>query len=215
MLIIAHRGASAYKPENTISAFKEAIKMKADGIELDIRLTKDKKLAVIHDKTIDRTTSGKGKVKNYTLKQLKKYKIPGLQEVIDIIKQKNILLFIEIKDKGAEEDIIKIIKKNKLTKKIIIVSFYKESIKKIKKLSKIQTGFIFSKNNNARKIALSLKADWILPNYDLINKNFVQKAHKSKLRILAWTVNEINLAEKLYSLSIDGIATNNPNILKN
>ena len=70
--IWAHRGASGYAPENTLEAFKLAINEEADGIELDVQLTKDKELVVIHDETIDRTSNGKGYVKDYTLEELKK-----------------------------------------------------------------------------------------------------------------------------------------------
>lgn len=94
--IWAHRGASGYAPENTLEAFKLAIDEKADGIELDVQLTKDKELVVIHDEKIDRTSNGKGYVKDYTLEELKKFnfnygnekyeevKIPTLKEVYEL-----------------------------------------------------------------------------------------------------------------------------------
>jgi glycerophosphoryl diester phosphodiesterase len=207
MIIIAHRGASAYRPENTISAFKEAIKMKADGIECDVRMTADNKLAVIHDATIDRTTSGKGKVKDYDLNQLKKYGIPELQDVINLIKRTDILLFVEIKDKGSEKQIAEAIKKNKMESRTVIVSFYAESLEKVKNYG-IKTGLILSK----RPKTIDLKAGWLVPSKYIVAEQLIEDAHKAKLKVLAWTVDDIKLAKKLSDLGVDAISTNKPDL---
>lgn len=104
MLRIAHRGASGYAPENTLAAFKKALEFDIDVIELDVHLTKDNHLVVIHDKTVNRTTDGKGKVADKTLAELQKLdagngeKIPTLQEVLDLVNRKA-LVSIEIKGK--------------------------------------------------------------------------------------------------------------------
>ena len=96
--IFAHRGASAYAPENTLEAFRLAMEQGADGIELDVQLTKDGELVVIHDETIDRVSNGKGAVRDYTLEELKSFsvsnhfeqypdvKIPTLREVLELVK---------------------------------------------------------------------------------------------------------------------------------
>ena len=208
-IIIAHRGASAYGPENTIPAFREAVKMKADGIECDVRLTADNKLAVIHDATIDRTTSGKGKVKDYKLSHLKKYGIPELQEVIDLIKKTNLLLFVEIKDRGSEKQIAEAITKNKIENKTVVVSFYADSLEKVRKYG-MKTGLILSKKPDLK--AVDLKTEWIIPSHDFITKQLVEAAHKAKLKILAWTVDDVELAKKLSDLEADAIATNKPDL---
>ena len=114
----AHRGASGYAPENTLEAFKKAEKMKADGVELDVQLTKDGELVVIHDETVDRVSGEKGFVKDYTLKELKrlnvskhmpsydkKTRIPTLDEVFDLLKNTDMrcgLLFSDIIVNPAE-----------------------------------------------------------------------------------------------------------------
>ena len=108
--IFAHRGASGYAPENTLEAFALAITQGADGIELDVQLTKDGIPVVIHDETIDRVTEKKGWVKDYTLKELKELtvlknkfpeysaaKIPTLEEVLDAVKASGIQVNIELK----------------------------------------------------------------------------------------------------------------------
>src|ERR1700691_2371330 len=94
MLVIAHRGASGYEPENTLASFKKALEIGVDGIELDVHLSKDGNVMVIHDSWVNRTTNGIGRVENKTLKELQKLdagngeKIPTLQEVLDVINRK-------------------------------------------------------------------------------------------------------------------------------
>ena len=105
----AHRGASGYAPENTLDAFRKAVEMGADGIELDVQMTKDGELVVIHDETIDRVSNGKGWVKDYTYEELKKFnfnkthleytkeEIPTLEQVYLLIKPTNLTINVEIK----------------------------------------------------------------------------------------------------------------------
>lgn len=214
VLIIAHRGASAYEPENTIAAFRKVVELKANGAECDIRLTKDKKLAVIHDAAIDRTTSGKGLVKDYSLKELKTYNIPELQEVIDIIKPAKMLLLIEIKERGTESAIVEAVKKNKIENQAVVISFYADSLKKVKKLGNIKTGFIFNKDVDAINIAKNIKADFILPRADIINKQMTDAAHKARLKVITWVIDDAKSAKKMASFGVDGIATNKPDLLK-
>ena len=107
--IWAHRGASGYAPENTLESFELAIEQKADGIELDVQMTKDGELVVIHDETIDRTGNGTGRVQDHTLKELKALnfnkthpeyasaKIPTLREVYELVKPSGITVNVEMK----------------------------------------------------------------------------------------------------------------------
>ncbi|EIW19063.1 MULTISPECIES: glycerophosphodiester phosphodiesterase family protein [Pelosinus] len=158
MLIYAHRGARSYAPENTMSAFRQAIICKADGIELDVQATKDHQLVICHDHTIDRTSNGSGWIKDLTLAQLKSFDfgswfapsfaneaILTFQEFFAWYVTTPLLLNIEIKNgpviyKGIEEQLINIMKANKNTpqdfdlyNRIIISSFYHPSLVKINK----------------------------------------------------------------------------------
>ena len=102
-MIIGHRGACYYKPENTLSSFKRALQLKCKFIECDVRLSKDKQVVIMHYKTLERTTNGKGLTSKYTLKELKKLnagrneKIPTLQEYINLLKNKAMMV-IELKN---------------------------------------------------------------------------------------------------------------------
>ena len=107
--IWAHRGASGYCPENTLPAFEKAVEMGAQGIELDIQLTKDEKIVVIHDEWINRTSDGEGWVKDYTLEELRRYNynknfpelghvdIPTMEEVFALIRPTDLTINIELK----------------------------------------------------------------------------------------------------------------------
>ena len=131
MLKIAHRGASGYEPENTLRSFRKAIELNSDAIELDVQLTKDHKLVVIHDETVNRTTNGKWKVSELTLKELKKLdagkgeKIPTLEEVIKVCRNK-CKLNIEIKELNSVKKVIEIVVKERFVKQTIISSNHKE-----------------------------------------------------------------------------------------
>ena len=115
MLIIAHRGASGYEPENTLRSFRKAIGLKSDAIELDVQLTKDNKLVVIHDETVNRTTNGKGKVKDLTLRELRKLdagkgeKVPTLEEVFNLVKRK-VKIHVELKGNNIAKPVNDLIK---------------------------------------------------------------------------------------------------------
>jgi len=215
ILLIAHRGASAYAPENTLESFKKAILMKTKAIECDVRLSKDEKIVVMHDETIDRTTRGKGFVKDLTAEELKKFNVPELQEVFDLIKEKDVLLLIEIKEGGTEKKVLSMIKDNKFENRAIIVSFYPGALEKVKKLSAVRTGFIYSSigPKSPIDIALKIKADWILPRKSLIDKEIIQEAHENGLKIFTWTVDDRKTAEDFIKLKINGIASNKPDLL--
>ena len=115
VLIIAHRGASAYEPENSLRAIETAIKLKADMVEVDIRKSKDGELVVIHDENVDRTTNSKGWVSKLSLTELKRLDagagemVPTLAEVLDLLKNR-IMLNIELKGLGTAEPVYKLIK---------------------------------------------------------------------------------------------------------
>ncbi len=217
--IIGHRGIMAYEPENTLRSVKKALTY-ADLVEIDVHMSKDGHVVVIHDSEVDRTTNGTGKVKDMTLKELKKLdagrgeRIPTLQEVIDLIKGKKKLI-IEIKSSGAEEKVIQIIENNNLKDDVIIVSFYHPVVKKIKELSDIKTGVIFSSQPvNAVKLALDANADIMLPNWKYITPEMVEDAHKHGLLIFSWTIDEPNDIKRMVEMGVDGIATNKADVAK-
>lgn len=222
-ILIGHRGACYYKPENTLSSFKKALQLKCPYLECDVRLTKDKQAVVMHDKDLKRTTNGKGLVKNYTLKELKKLdagnneKIPTLQELIKLVKNKSNLVIELKKSKGIVEKTLEIIKKNKIENNVLIVSFYSNYLKKIKKInSKIKTGLLTIRPLLIIERARLCNADLIGIYYNFVNKKLIKKSHKNNLKIFGYESVKENLTKKqikeLIRLGLDGIALNNPTL---
>ena len=147
----AHRGASACAPENTLEAFELAVSQGADGVELDIQMTKDGSLAVIHDETVDRVCDGSGCVADLTMKELKRFRcsrlhpefgearIPELGEVLSLLKPTKLTVNIELKTgiiryKGIEEAAIKLVKEMGMEERVIYSSFHHPSHLKVKRL---------------------------------------------------------------------------------
>ena len=225
MICFAHRGASGYYPENTMLAFKKAIQMRADGIELDVQKCKSGELVVIHDFKIDRTTNGFGYVKDFTLNELRKLdagngeKIPLLSEILEIIPQKT-LINIELKGKNTAElvsDMINdFITQNKIDKKQIIVSsFNTKEIKKFYEINKdIKLGVIISGLPiGAIHFAKKLTAYAINPSLEFVTKSFVKKAHKNNFKVCVWTVNDEKSFERMNKIGVDCVFSNYPDII--
>lgn len=220
--IIAHRGASAYEPENTLRAIKRALELNAKMIEVDVRLSKDRQIVVIHDDSVDRTTNGKGYVKDMMLEELKKLdagkgeRIPTLQEVINTVKKRAILI-IEIKVLNIEDSIVKIIEKEGIEKEAVITSFYHPILRRIKDLNPIiKTGVIFKCHPiKSADLALNANADSLFPEHKYLSKEMVEEAHENDLEIYPWTIDDLDRANELIKMGVDGIVTNKPDLLKN
>jgi glycerophosphoryl diester phosphodiesterase len=149
MIIMGHRGAAALAPENTLLSIATAMEIGVDAVEIDVHLSKDNEIVVIHDATVDRTTNGTGAVSSYTLEAIKKLDagkgetIPTLQEVIDFIGGK-VRLVIELKEAGTEEPVVQLIKRNGLWENVYVISFWHRLVKTVKEIeSRIKTGVLF------------------------------------------------------------------------
>jgi len=232
--IWAHRGASAYAPENTLEAFRLAVEQQADGVELDVQLTKDGKVVVIHDETIDRVSSGQGYVKDYTLKELKKMsfnklhpeyqgaKIPTLKEVLELLKPTDLTVNIELKTgivpyKGIEKKVLKLVKKAGMEDRVIYSSFYHPSLLKIKKLNpEAKTGILYSDGwVRVPSYAKELGVDAIHPaTWHMQAPKLLEKAKKKGLAVHVWTVNDPDLMKSLAEQGVDAIITNNPDVCR-
>lgn len=230
-LVLAHRGSSKVAPENTESAFRKALEIGADGVEFDVHLTKDKKLVVIHDERVDRTTNDIGYVKDLTLKEIKKLdagsyfspqftreKILTLEETFEIVKNFK-LINIEIKNNiieydGIEEIIIDKIRKNKLANKIICSSFNHYSIYRIKEIAPdIKTGLLYGSYIYQPWVyAKRLGVNAIHPYYYSISSDIVKLCHDNKIEVNVWTVDDEEIIVKMIQNQVDAIITNFPDM---
>lgn len=231
-LVWAHRGASAYAPENTMESFKLANQQGADGIELDIHLTRDGHLVVAHDETIDRCSDGKGRIIDMTLKELLTYdfsnnmpgyqntKIPTLQEVLSFVRDTKMTVNIEIKSgiviyEGIEKKAISLVSKMGMKKRVIYSSFNHFSLMLVKEIDPtIPIGLLYTEAMFEPHIyAMHLKADAIHPYYPTIMvPGTVDGCKTNCIRIHPWTVNEPEHIRWMYKEGVDAVITNYPDV---
>ena len=219
--IVGHKGASGYAPENTLISFRTAITIGCNRVELDVRLTKDKQVVVFHDDEVSKLTNGVGFVSEMTLAELKKLdceqdeKIPTLQEVIDVCKDK-IDLQIELKADGTPEAVNELILKNDIQDQVVITSFQDYLLKEIKQLSpNLKVGLLFKTNEVMSEIwnlVDSVPLDFLAPFSGLVTKEFVDKAHSFGKSVYAYRVNEKELGDKLIKMGVDDIGTDFPKL---
>jgi len=215
-----HRGAAGLEPENTLRSFKKALEIGVDAVELDVHLTKDRKLAVIHDSTVDRTTNGHGYVEDLTHKEIRKLdagkgeQVPTLQEVIDLVKGKAILQ-IELKGFGVEEAVIKTVEENKIVDEVVITSFRHYMVKKAKKLNpRVNTGVLFlCIPLDAPKLAIDASADALHANVNYVDAHLVEDGHRNGLTVRTWNTDDPKQMNWLLDLNVDAIGSNRPDIL--
>ena len=220
--VTGHRGCAGLEPENTLRAFERAIELKVDIIEMDVQLSKDSKLVVVHDDTVDRTTDGKGKVSEMTLEELrlldagKGEKIPALEDVVNIAKEK-INLQIELKGPGTEKPVVDLVKKEGMEDSTILTSFESERIALVRKIGyNGRTGLLLSSAENAKGKVESCNASNLHLRKDLVTKEIVDTAHKNGLEFHVWGgVDDPEEAVQLAKMGVDGIGSNYPDrILK-
>lgn len=238
-IVIAHRGASAYYPENTISAFKAAVQMEADMIELDVLLSKDNIPVVFHDEKLNAKSNGKGYVKDYLLSELqqfdagswfnKKFKderIPTLREVLEYCKDK-ILVNVEIKteavsetkDGGIEELVLSIIDDLEMHDQIIISSFDYRAIERIVSLDEeIRTALLYEKKQSSKRDPVTLVKDYNVDAFNFSIRKLTDKwsaqLNESNIPFFVYTVNDEKKMKRVIEAGAKGIFSDKPDVLK-
>ena len=220
MMIMGHRGAAAMEPENTLRSIGRAIEIGVDAVEIDVHLSKDKKVVVIHDATLDRTTNGTGDVRSHTLEEMKVLnagkgeRIPTLQEVIDFIDSR-IRLVIELKAAGTEMEVVEVIRRNNLADNdIYVISFWHRLVKTVKEMdSSIRTGILLVGCPVDVSIATHASADALVMRYSFVDRRLVKMAHEAGLKVFIWNIDESHLLAPYVDMGVDGIGSNDPRIL--
>jgi glycerophosphoryl diester phosphodiesterase len=219
MMIMGHRGAAALEPENTLLSIARAMEIGVDAVEIDVRLSKDKEIVVIHDSTVDRTTNGTGPVSSYALKEIKKLDagkgetIPTLNEAIDLIGNK-VRLVIELKEEGTERKVVELIKRNNLDDNVYVISFWHRLVRTVKEMdSRIKTGVLFVGCPVDACIATQTSSDALVMKYTFVNRNFVEIAHKEGLKVFIWNIDDRDLLKRYADMRVDGIGTNDPRVV--
>lgn len=219
-LRIAHRGASAYEPENTLRSFKRAVELKSDMIEFDVRQSLDGSLVVIHDTTVDRTTNGTGLVSQKSLAELRELdagmgeKILTLEEVLEFGRGK-MSCVIELKEDGIEGKVVNLVKDFGLAEEVLIVSFKSVRLKMVKELEPgLKTGLILFASLNPMRLAQKCGADAVAPFHWFVTKRMADNARRNGLHLFTWTVDEAGKAQQLKDIGVTGIVTNKPDLIQ-
>ncbi|MFC3745775.1 glycerophosphodiester phosphodiesterase family protein [Paenibacillus sp. GCM10012306] len=232
--IWAHRGASAYAPENTMEAFKLAVKQQADGLDISIHRTKDGEIVVIHDDTIDRTSNGTGEVANYTLAELKAFnfnarfeqeytraEIPTFVEVLQFVKENNLALNIEenfIFSNADRSDIhleaARLVAEHGLMKQVSFSSFDHSSMARLKQdFPDISTGLLYLEElHHEEAYAKAVDANALHGFFISISREKVHAAHEAGVKVHAWTVNDVPFIKSMLDAEVDVVITDCPDI---
>ncbi len=230
----AHRGFSGKYPENTMRAFKMANEVGADGIELDVQLSKDGEVVVIHDERVDRTTNGEGFVRDLTLAELKALdasyihpeegvvnQIPTFEEYCAWVATTDLVTNIELKTgvfpyEGIEEKVWALIQKYNLEKKVIISSFNHFSINRMRQIAPdlvyglLEESWIIKPGDYTAMVGVPCYH----PYYRSLTPENVANLKANNIRINTWTVNEEADVRKLYADGIDIVIGNFPDMVK-
>lgn len=233
-----HRGADGwdtkYAPENTLPSFRKAAEMGADGIELDVQLSRDGAVVVCHDERIDRTSDGSGFIGDYTLAELKHFsfsklhpeygfvEIPTLDEVLAFLQEYDLLLNIELKSgvmyyEGLEEKTLALVKKYGLQERVLYSSFNHYSLNKLHQLdAEAQMALLISHPGAVKDLAAYANAvggssvTAIHPHYKYLDRNLVDYYHACGLAVNTWTVDPIADMQRIAAMGVDGMITDCP-----
>ena len=230
-MIQAHRGASAYRPENTLEAFSLAVEQGADGIELDVHLTKDGEIVVAHDAHLERVSNGTGYINDHTLDELKALnfnklfpgssarRIPLLSEVFSLVKPSVLTMNIELKTTERlypelPEKLNRLAEEYAMNERIIYSSFNHYSLRQIKEIDpRAKIGLLYE---------LGMVDPWVYANYvgaDAIHPHYhviaalpetVGRCHENGVMVNVWTVDESDAVKLMLKCGVDGIITNKP-----
>lgn len=228
-IVYAHRGASAYAPENTKVAFKKAIELNSNGIELDLQKTKDGKIVIFHDDYIDKKANGTGKIEEYTYQELlkldfgswfndkyKNEKIVLFEDFARDYLDKDLTFAIELKVLGIEKETLEIINKYKVHNNIYITSFLYDALKNVRKIdSNIKLSWLIEdkiSKENIDKI-LKIKGTQICPRASLVSKKDIEIANSNGLGVRLWGIDNEEIMKKVYKLNIEGMTVNFPDKL--
>lgn len=216
-LTIGHRGAMGVEPENTLRSFVHAEQAGMDLIELDLHLSKDGALVVMHDAEVDRTTDGKGPIAEKTLAELRELdagqgeRVPVFEEVLDAVRSP---LQAEIKDVAAARTLAEVMRRRDLVERVEVISFHDEAIAEIAHLVPgVRTALVADHwGTDVVDRAKAVGATRLVLNVRRITLELVERAHAEGLTVVGWVVNTQDHLRLARGLGLDGATTDFPEI---
>jgi glycerophosphoryl diester phosphodiesterase len=220
----AHRGASAAAPENTMAAFRAAEAAGADGIEFDVRLSRDGAALVIHDDTVDRTTDGRGEVRHMSARELHSLdagswfgsafageRLPTVEEVLSWAGER-LRLNLEIKDPDAGAAVLELLRSFPRSR-VLISSFDHNLLTRLRRAdSRIPLAFLLDSPfwRRVLKRAAACGAESLNPRQDLVSRTMIAASHRLGLAVTPYTVDDPGRFDDLLRLGVDGVFSNRP-----
>ena len=230
--VIAHRGASGHTPENTLAAFERAVQLGAGFIETDLHLPRDAQFVAVHDATLERTTNGRGAVRDFTLAELRRLdagmwfdreymgqRIPTLDEVLEFARKNDVIFYLEVKYDaawGMHHSLVAALQKAENAARTIVISFDQTTLAALRRVdASVMMGLLADEPGpDYVKDALELGARQMCPQVSLITPDLVQRAHGADLQVATWTVNDAEAMRRVIAAGVDGIMTNFPDRLR-
>ncbi len=221
MIITGHRGALGTEPENTLRSFRRAVADGCDEIELDLRVTADGELVIMHDATVDRTTSGTGAVEELTLAEIRALdaglgeKVPTWSETVAAI---DVRFQAEVKAEAAVPLLAQSLKSDPaLAERTLVTSFHPEILLAVREaFPDVTTGHIFGRTPETAEVIARTRAagaTWSLCGIAGLTPAAVADLHTAGLSVTAWPVPDAPTLATALSLAVDGITTDNPHLL--
>ncbi len=221
----AHRGASSYYPENTLSSFYAGIDMKANGIETDIHRTKDGILVLFHDDTLERVTDMSGPITDYTYRELLETVVynPGRDRVDKILKFEDFLKYfsyrditfaVELKQDLVEEQTIDLLNHYNMVEKTILTSFNFDSIRNAKKYDpRYRVGYLYYDDKEALEKVQSIGGEELCPKAEYVTQDTVNRFHALGFSVRPWGISDEEIMKRMYDFGADGMTVNFPDKL--
>ncbi len=235
-LIFAHRGACSVAPENTLPAFEAAIRLGADGVELDVQYSSDGGLVVFHNPTLEKTSTGRGRVTAHTLAELRELdagswfapefagvRIPTLDEVLTLLKGR-LLVNIELKaldlaSRSLGPDVVQVVRRHDMADQVVLSSFNPFAIRAAKEAGpEIETALLLSPDlpgwmrwGLTRRYS---RADGLHPELAMVDQAYMARAQRRGMPVRVWTVNEEADIRRMIGLGVDAIITDVPDVAR-
>jgi glycerophosphoryl diester phosphodiesterase len=220
VVIMGHRGAPAYEPENTLRSIKAALDMGAAAVEVDVQLTRDGELAVIHDDTVDRTTNGTGPVRDFTLAQLQKLDagkgepVPSLTQVAAAVAGRAHLV-VEVKHPEAAPAVLKFFQSRDMFDQAHVISFWHPMLKALKDQEpRLQTGVLMV-GCPADPVGLARAAgsQALVLHYAYVTPDLADAARAAGLQVFIWNIDDVETLKPYLAMNLNGIGSNRPDVL--
>jgi len=229
---VAHRGASQEAPENTLAAFRRALDAKIPAVECDVQRTRDGRLVVIHDQTVDRTTDGRGRVADLTFEELRRLdaggwfgpafageRVPPLDDVLDLVRGRALVL-LEIKNgpvfyEGIEAQVADALRRYEMAGSTLVMSFDHPAVRTMRGAApEVATAIVYSARLvDAIGAAQAAHADALCPSWGLLTAEVVAEAHEAGLGVFPWTIDEETAMRRCLAWGVDGVTSNDARLL--